>query len=257
MKRSIFIGTSGWSYDSWKNGFYSDVSRREWLEFAARHFGGLEINGTFYRLQSESTLRQWAERTPSDFIFTAKGHRFVTHNKKLLDSDETVVNSRDNMRPLGKKLAVVVWQLPARFSANVGRLEDFAQTLSQRWTSVRHTIEFRHPSWFSDDIAAVLAEHGIAVCQSDAADWPLWDAITTDLVYIRLHGHTRTYVSSYSGGSLDAWAKKIRGWSDDGREVHVYFDNDAEGAAPFDALKLMERLGIEKQAEKSAEAASG
>lgn len=243
MAGRAFIGTSGWSYDGWKNSFFEGVPRRRWLEHCTEHFTGLEANGTFYRLQSESTFEQWIERTPDDFVFTAKGHRFVTHNKKLKDADDTIVTSRDNMRPLQKKLAVVVWQLPTQFSLNLERIESFARVLSRRWTAVRHAIEFRHTSWFADEVAAVLAAHDLAVCQSDAADWPMWEAVTTDLVYVRLHGHTRTYASSYSGGSLDEWARKAKGWMREGRDVHVYFDNDAEGAAPYDAMKLIERIG--------------
>lgn len=246
MAGKAYIGTSGWSYDSWKNDFFDGVPRKRWLEYCADRFTGLEANGTFYRLQKETTFEKWIERTPDDFVFTAKGHRFVTHNKKLLDADETIVTSRDNMRPLQKKLAVVVWQLPAQFSCNLERLEDFAKTLSRRWTAVRHSIEFRHETWFNDGVAAVMSEHNLAVCQSDAPDFPLWDAVTTDLVYIRLHGHTRKYASAYSSGLLDDWAKKAKDWMGEGRDVHVYFDNDAEGHAPHDALKLMDRLGIRK-----------
>ncbi len=252
MTGEVYIGTSGWSYDGWNDGFYADVPRNRRLEYCAERFTGLEANGTFYRLQAEKTLRSWTERTPDGFVFTTKGHRFVTHNKKLADADETVVNSRDNVRPLGKKLAVVVWQLPAQFSLNLDRLEGFAGTLSRRWTAVRHTIEFRHTSWFTDEVADVIAAHDLAVCQSHAAQWPIWDAVTTDLVYVRLHGHTRTYASSYSAGLLDDWARKIRGWREEGRAVHVYFDNDAEGAAPYDALKLMDRLGLRKEASEPA-----
>lgn len=250
MAGQVFIGTSGWSYDGWKDGFYESVPRNRRLEYCAEHFTGLEANGTFYRLQSEKTLRSWVARTPKNFVFAAKGHRYVTHNKKLIDADDTVVNSRDNMRPLGKKLGVVVWQLPERFSLNLDRLDRFARTLSRRWTTVRHTIEFRDTSWFTEAVAEIMAEHKLAVCQSDAAQWPIWEAVTTDLVYIRLHGHTRTYASSYSAGLLDDWAQKIRRWREDGCDVHVYFDNDAEGAAPYDALKLMDRVGERKKTGK-------
>ena len=247
MAGRAFIGTSGWSYDGWKNDFYDGIPRKQWLEYCAARFTALEVNGTFYRLQSEKTFEKWALGTPADFLFAAKGHRFATHNKKLMDSDDTIPVSRENMRPLGKKLAAVVWQLPAQFSCNLERLESFATTLSSRWTSTRHAIEFRDTSWFNDDVAAVMSKHRLAVCQSDAADWPMWDAVTTDLVYIRLHGHTRTYASAYSSAHLDGWADKARAWLQEGRDVHVYFDNDAEGAAPYDALKLMERLGITKE----------
>ncbi len=246
MAGRAFIGTSGWSYDGWKNNFYEGVPRTQWLEYCAEKFTALEVNGTFYRLQSEATFRKWREQTPDDFVFTAKGHRYVTHNKKLTDSDETVITSRDNMRPFGTKLAVVVWQLPSQFSCNLERLEAFARTLTRRWTAVRHAVEFRDTSWFNDDVANLMSSHNLAVCQSDAADWPMWDAVTTDLVYIRLHGHSRTYASTYSSGLLDDWAKKIRAWMRENRDVHVYFDNDAEGAAPHDALKLMERVSVDK-----------
>lgn len=237
-----YIGTSGWNYDGWKDDFFEGVPRKEWLEYCAERFTSLEVNGSFYRLQSEKTLKDWIARTPSDFTFAAKGHRFVTHSKMLKDSDEHVVTSRDNMRPLESKLAVVVWQLPARFGKNLERLEEFAGSLTRRWRAVRHAIEFRDASWFEDDVASIMEEHKLAVCQSDAADWPLWDAVTTDLVYVRLHGHTRTYASSYSDSLLDDWAEKVRKWTGEGRDVHVYFDNDAEGAAPHDAMKLLDKV---------------
>jgi uncharacterized protein YecE (DUF72 family) len=242
MPGSVYIGTSGWNYDGWKDDFYEGVPKKRWLEHAAEQFTGLEANGTFYRLQSEKTFRDWIQRTPADFVFTAKAHRFVTHNKKLRDCVEHIPISRDNMRPLERKLGVVVWQLQKSFARNDERLEEFAKALSRRWRKVCHTIEFRHPSWFVDEVANLMAAHDLAVSQSDAADWPLWDAVTTDLVYIRLHGHSRTYHSRYSSSSLDSWARKIRAWRAESCDVHVYFDNDAEGHAPWDALKLIERV---------------
>jgi uncharacterized protein YecE (DUF72 family) len=238
----IYIGTSGWSYDGWKDGFYEGVPRKRWLEHCADQFTALEVNGSFYRLQKEDSFRDWLARTPEGFVFAAKGHRYVTHNLKLKEPEESVVTSRDNMRPFEKKLAVVVWQLPASFGRDTERLDSFGRVLRRRWRKVRHAIEFRHPSWFEDQVASIMAEHDLAVCQSDAADWPLWDAVTTDLVYVRLHGHTRTYASAYSDTHLDEWAGKVRGWHSEGRDVHVYFDNDAEGAAPFDAARLLEKV---------------
>ena len=100
-------------------------------------------------------------------------------------------------------------------------------------------IEFRHPSWFDDEVASCLNNYRIANCISDAADWPMWGLVATDLVYIRLHGHTRTYASTYRTASLKQWATKIRKWLESGKDVHVYFDNDAEGAAPRDAKRLL------------------
>lgn len=107
------------------------------------------------------------------------------------------------------------------------------------WRKPRHASDFRPPSWFCNEVAACLAAHRIAVCQSDAAGWPCWDAVTTDLVYVRLHGHAVTYASGYTEGELRAWARKVRRWR---REVHVYFDNDARGEAPRNALRLIALL---------------
>ncbi|MFP4596890.1 MAG: DUF72 domain-containing protein [Persicimonas sp.] len=244
MTTNAYIGTSGWNYDAWKDGFFEGVPKSKWLEHCAEQFNSLEVNGTFYRLQSEKTLKSWVERTPDDFVFAAKGHRYLTHNKKLKDPDEPIVRSRDNNRPLEKKLAVKLWQLPADLKKNVERLEGFARALSNRWSSVRHAMEFRHTSWFDDEVAEVLSDYDLANCQSDAADWPMWEAVTTDLVYVRLHGHTRTYASAYSNTLLDEWADKIRSWNKQGKDAYVYFDNDSEGAAPYDALELMERVGL-------------
>jgi len=125
----------------------------------------------------------------------------------------------------------------AQLHRDLERLQTFADAL--RGWPVRHSIEFRHASWFDDDVAACLREHAIAVCQSDAADWPLWDRVTTDVVYVRLHGHDVTYASRYSTDALRGWARKLRRWADEGRDVYVYFDNDADCHAPFDALRLV------------------
>ncbi len=232
------IGTSGWNYDSWRDGFYDARPRREWLRYAASRFTGIEVNATFYRLQSRDTFRRWREETPAGFRFAIKGNRFLTHNKKLADPLPAIRLDRDRARGLGDKLAAVVWQLPHNFHKHMDRLEAFARALG-RWRQPRHAIEFRHASWFDDEVAECLRTHGLAVCQSDAADWPMWDAVTTDLVYIRLHGHDITYASAYSQTELQSWAGRLRRWLRQGRDVHVYFDNDAFGAAPQNAMALI------------------
>ena len=238
---SLFVGTSGWNYDSWRESLYGDVPRKRWLSHYADRFGAVELDGTFYRLPSDKTLHSWKQDTPKDFCFAAKGHRFMTHSKKLKDADEHLPISRDAMRPLGKRLRVVLWQLPASFKKNEERLDGFLKSLS-RWRSVRHALELRDRSWFDDDTAGRLEEHDVAVCLSDAPDFPLWDRVTTDLVYVRLHGHTRKYASRYSRQSLEHWRDRVREWRSGGCEVHVYFDNDKEGHAPTDALKLKEMV---------------
>jgi uncharacterized protein YecE (DUF72 family) len=236
-----FIGTSGWRYDAWREDFYGGRPAGEWLRFCAGRFTGIEVDATFYRLQSLETFRRWRRETPPDFRFAIKAHRFLTHNRKLREPLAPIRLERGRAAGLGTKLAVVLWQLPRNFRCNLERLESFARAL-HAWRRTRHAIEFRHPSWFVDEVAECLRAHRIAVCQSDAADWPLWDAVTTDLVYVRLHGHAVTYASAYAESELRAWARKARRWLREGRDVHVYFDNDAWGHAPRDALRLLAML---------------
>lgn len=240
---SIFVGTSGWNYEHWRESFYRGVNRRQWLQSCAEQFTGIEINATFYRLQHQKTFTHWAKVTPDSFRFAIKANRYLTHNKRLKDPLPAVHKERNRARGLGCKLAAVLWQLPGNFTKHNERLQEFLEALRE-WRDVRHAVEFRHPSWFDNEVAECLRRHRAAACQSDAADWPIWDIVTTDFVYVRLHGHTRTYASRYSGQALDSWAEKVRAWSMTGRDVHVYFDNDAQGAAPRDTLRLMRRLGL-------------
>jgi uncharacterized protein YecE (DUF72 family) len=241
-----FIGTSGWSYQSWKDTFYAGITKKEWLSYCARQFTAIEVNATFYGLQRKSTFERWRDMTPPDFRFAIKGNRFLTHNKKLLDPLEPIRRERQRASGLGNKLATVLWQLPKKFGKNLTRLDKFAQALED-WDDVRHALEFRHPSWFDDEVADCLHHYGLAVCLSDAADWPMWDRVTTDFVYIRFHGHTRTYASAYNTDGLRPWTVRILEWLQKGYTVHAYFDNDAEGAAPFDALQLLDMLRTKRE----------
>lgn len=238
LRGLIFIGTSGWSYEAWREEFYEGRPARQWLAFCAARFTAIEVDATFYRLQSLQTFRRWRGATPPAFRFAIKAHRYLTHDKKLKDPLGPIRLERERAAGLGDKLAVVLWQLPRNFHRNVERLGAFAHAL-RAWRRARHAIEFRHPSWFCDEVAACLREHRIALCQSHAADWPLWDAVTTDLVYVRLHGGEVTYASDYVEPELRAWARKVRRWAREGRDVHVYFDNDAYGYAPRNALRLI------------------
>ena len=235
------IGTSGWTYKQWKDDFYRGVRPADWLAHYARTFDAVEINASFYRAQRADALTRWAASTPARFRFTAKGHRATTHMKRLKGAPDDVARQRGIFGPLGERLEVVVWQLPRHFTINLERLDAFGQALSA-WPEARHAVELRHPSWHVAEVAAVLERHRLANVLSDAPSFPLWDAVTTDLVYVRLHGHEEIYVSAYDDPALDGWAERCRGWLAEGRSVHVYFDNDAKGAAPDDAARLKRRL---------------
>lgn len=237
MTGELRIGLSGWNYPAWKDDFYAGVPRRRWLAHAASVFDTIEVNATFYREQKPETYARWRDETPADFRFAIKGSRWVTHYGRLKNTAASVDRQRRSLEPLADKIAAVLWQLPASLGPDLDRLRAFLAVL-QGWPGPAHALEFRDRGWFTDAVAARLAEAGAANVLSDAARWPLWDAVTGELVYVRLHGHSRTYASAYSRASLAAWADRIAGWRSDGRRVLVYFDNDAEGAAPRDARAL-------------------
>jgi uncharacterized protein YecE (DUF72 family) len=232
-----YIGTSGWVYAGWREHLYADAPLRRWLEIASRTFDALEINGSFYTQIQPATYQRWRAESPDGFKFAVKGHRFVTHYKLLKDCERSVALLRDQAYGLGDKLAAVVWQMPSRFAVNVPRLAAFVDALAA-WPEARHAFELRHKSWFVPEVAALLADANMAVCMGDAPDFPMWREVTTDLVYVRLHGHTRKYASSYSVRNLERWADDTRRWVAEGRDVHIYFDNDAEGHAVHNALTL-------------------
>lgn len=236
------IGTSGWSYPEWKDGFYAGVPRDRWLEHYASAFNAVEINATFYHTLRLSTLEGWRDRTPPAFCFCIKASRYITHIQRLDTTDESFARLRAQADALGSKLAVVLWQLPQGLHCDLELFERFARRLDD-WPQVRHALEFRHESWFDDETAKRLSAHRIAAVQSHAADWPMWDAVTTDLVYVRLHGGVQTYASAYSAAALRRWSERIRNWLAEKRSVHVYFDNTAEGHAVRNALALAKLCG--------------
>jgi uncharacterized protein YecE (DUF72 family) len=238
----IYVGTSGWMYKGWRRLLYAGIPQRRWLAHAATVFGALEINGSFYGQIAPATFRRWRSETPETFKFALKGHRFITHYKRLRDVTDSVRRVRDPARELGDRLAVVVWQLPSTLQCDLERLDGFLVALEE-WPETRHSIEFRHRSWFTDAVAQRLERARVANCMGDAPDFPLWSRVTTDLVHVRLHGHTRKYASSYSRAHLSRWAATARGWAAEGREVHIYLDNDAEGAAIRNALTLRALVG--------------
>jgi len=236
-----YIGTSGWTYDEWRDGLYAGVPRKEWLAHYASSFDAVEVNGTFYHLLPRRTFEHWRRATPAGFRFTVKSNGYLTHVKRLAFRRADLARERNAVSALREKLAVVLWQLPATLARDDALLERFAGRLSA-WPGARHAIEFRHPSWFCDEVAAQLTKHGVIAVQSDSADWPMWKAVTTDMVYVRLHGHRATYASAYGARGLAPWARHIRAWLAEGRVVHVYFDNTALGHAVTDALALRRML---------------
>jgi uncharacterized protein YecE (DUF72 family) len=239
--KRLWIGTSGWSYDGWKTAFYAGVPRRQWLRHYAEHFDGVEVNMTFYRTPRTAVLEKWRDETPADFGFAIKAWRGITHLKRLHDAGDSVRKERDNLSPLMAKISAVLWQLPAGLHCDLDLLKKFAGVLAD-WPEVPHAIEFRHTSWFEDEVLHCLEDAGLANVISHAARWPIWDAVSGDLVYLRLHGAPQTYASGYSDEELESWAARMLQWLADGRLIHAYFDNDALGHAPYDAMNLRDKV---------------
>jgi uncharacterized protein YecE (DUF72 family) len=271
---TIWIGTSGWRYPRWRGDFYPQgLRQRDELRYAAEHMNSVEINGSFYSLQRRSRFEEWAASVPEDFVFAVKGGRFITHMKKLRGIETPLANFfASGVLALDQKLGPIIWQLPPNLGFNAGRMDEFFAQLPRSAGSaagiaahhdqripddqalvkaahprrrLRHAIEVRHESFRTQEFYQLLRRYKLALVISDnPGKWPIFTELTTDLMYLRLHGHDQLYVSGYSDRELDEWATKISSWTERGCDVYVYFDNDAKVHAPFDAMNLMERLGV-------------
>lgn len=234
---AIHIGTSGWTYSHWKGIFYpSDLSARKLLTYYSGCFQTVEINSSFYHLPRESTFVHWGEQVPSDFVFALKGWGLITHRKKLIDCGEPVATFLQRADLLRAKLGPILWQLPPKFRYKEERIESFFRILPGEH---RYAVEVRDPSFIDPAFFRQLREYGIAFCIADTPVFPYAEEITADFVYLRLHGHERLYSSEYTEEQLSEYAEKIRGWK---KETYVYFDNDFQGFAVENAIRLRELL---------------
>ena len=269
MPRS-YVGISGWRYASWRGDFYpTGLRQADELAYAADRLDSVVINGSFYSLQRPASWMRWRDAVPDGFVFAVKGPRFVTHMKRLRDVDEALANFfASGVLALGPRLGPIVWQTPADLAYDpevvdgfldllprtTGHALELAERRHERMQGreyleidadrpMRHAFEPRHPSFDSAAFAGAAAAREVAIVAADSAGtWPAIDRVTEGFVYARLHGDTELYASGYSDAALDDWAEWARGHLAAGRDAYVYFDNDAKGFAPFDAMRLTERL---------------
>jgi len=235
----VFVGTSGWVYPHWRGLFYpKDLPEREWLGFYAFQLDTVELNTSFYHLPKEKTFKGWYERTPDNFLFAVKGSRFITHMKKLNDCQEPLENLLRAAVNLKEKLGPIFFQFPPSFKADLKRLKEFIKLLPGEG---RFAFEFRHPSWFTDEIYTALRSANCALIASDTPRYPYKEVQTTNFMYLRLHGHEQLYASRYSEKQLREYAKKIRNWRKEGN-VFVFFDNDFNANAVANAKELRKLL---------------
>ena len=238
---AVLVGTSGWTYDSWRGPFYPEqLPKRDWLRWYSTHFGSTEVNGSFYRTPSLEAVRAWRRQTPDDFVFTWKASQFITHWKRLSrDCKSSLALMETRLKALGPKLGAVLFQLPARFKCDRERLAKFLKMLSQRR---RYAFEFRDASWYVPSILELLRDQNIALCLSDHRDAPAPWEVTAQHVYVRGHGPTGEYKDHYPRETLARWAASIAKWRRQRCVVYCYFDNDQKSAAPLDARLLIELM---------------
>lgn len=224
----IFAGTSGWAYGNWKPDFYpAKLGAARFLNHYAGRLNSVEVNYTFRQIAGEDLLLRWAEATPADFRFAVKAHQQITHSKRLRDVEEITLEflaSLETLRTV-KKLGPVLFQLAANFKCDVGRLREFLASLP---TGVRAAFEFRHESWFSEQVYATLRKGGAALCLAESDELETPEVVTADFHYLRLRKETH---------SPKAVARRVRRLARSG-DVFVYFKHEEtpEGALRAEAL---------------------
>ncbi|MDH2424012.1 DUF72 domain-containing protein [Sphaerisporangium sp. TRM90804] len=233
----LLVGTSGWQYTDWRGVLYPPgLPQRLWLERYGEAFETVENNNAFYRLPSRETFESWRERTPDGFVMAVKASRFLTHIKRLKEPEEPVDRLMAAAEGLGPKLGPVLVQLPPTLRAEPERLDACLRRFPRH---VRVAVEPRHPSWWTAEVRAVLAEHGAALCWADALGRPrspLWR--TSGWGYLRFHqGRARPW-PSYGDASLRSWLHRLGETWDMGDDVYVYFNNDPGGAAVRNAARF-------------------
>lgn len=286
----IYIGISGWRYPPWRGVFYpKKLTQNRELEFASRALPSIEINGSFYSLQRPQNYADWYAATPENFVFSVKGNRYISHIRRLRDIERPLANFlASGIFNLREKLGPLLWQFPPNFLFDAARVEHFFSLLPQDSAEaltiarkreprmhgrtrlaidsnrkLRHAMEIRHPSFIDEAFVALLRKYHVALVVADTAGkWPYKEDLTSDFMYLRLHGEEELYASGYTEEALDRWAARIRAWSAGGepvdaqrispmvaaprtsRDVYCYFDNDIKVRAPFDAKRLIEKLGL-------------
>ncbi len=241
----VLIGTSGWQYPHWRGRFYPErLSASRWLEHYAARFQSVEVNNTFYRLLDASTFDDWAARTPDDFVMAVKMSRFLTHFRRLRDPAEPVARFLEGARRLGGKLGPVLVQLPPQMKADAGRL---AAALDCFPEHVRVAVEPRHASWFTDEVAELLASRDAALCIADSPWLRTPFRLTATWAYLRFHAGRAAPSPCYGAAALRAAAERLASARGPEADAYVFFNNDALGCAVRDAIlfaRAVERSGM-------------
>lgn len=238
----IHIGTSGWSYKHWRGIFYpQNLSAKEYLHYYCEHFSTVEINNSFYHLLKEDTVQNWTETVPSNFIFSVKANRYITHIKRLKEPEIRIANFIKSIKSFDEKLGPILFQLPPKFSFNTERLESFLEAVPKEY---RYVFEFRDKSWFNQETYDILRKNNVALCIYSMGDYQSPKEITSDFVYMRLHGPGGLGSNKYSDENLNGFCNDVINFNKQCKEVFCYFNNDEAGYAVENAIKLKEMLNL-------------
>lgn len=250
----IRIGISGWRYGPWRKDFYPKGLRQDdELAFASRAVNSIEINGSFYSLQTPERYERWRDDTPEDFVFSVKGPRYITHGRRLKDIEEPLANFfASGLLLLGDKLGPILWQFPPNMKFDEDRFERFlallphdreaahacARNCAERLRGnggtaiegnarMRHAVEIRNESFLCEAFVRMLRKYRVALVVADSAGkWPSVEDVTADFVYLRLHGDVELYSSGYTARALRRWKQRIECWSrgDQPDDAHLIVD---------------------------------
>jgi uncharacterized protein YecE (DUF72 family) len=232
----IFVGTSGYNYPEWKGSFYpADLAAAKMLPYYAARFPTVEINYTFYRMPSEKILAGWSQQSPPEFRFTLKAPRRITHDAKLVGCEDLTESFCRVAGTLGPKLGALLFQLPPSLKKDLPRLDGFLASLPPKAPAA---FEFRHASWFEEDVFARLRERGKALCVADSEKLETPLEVTADYGYFRLRDE------GYQSLDIAEWGRKIAGLQSRCKEIFVYFKHEEEGKGPAFAHELMKHLGL-------------
>lgn len=243
------IGCSGYQYDHWRGVFYPPgLPKRMWLAYYAERFDTVEINNTFYRVPEQATFDRWHAEAPPGFLYALKFSRFGTHNKKLLDPRDTIGYFLERAAPLGETLGPILIHLPPRWRCNPERLDQFlatARAADSGGARRRWAVELRHESWLCEDVFKVLRRHRAALCIHDILpDHP--PVLTADWTYFRFHGASPAAkpAGNYPDRALAEHAATLRSLLERGIDIYAYFNNDQQGFAVANALRLQKLLQL-------------
>jgi uncharacterized protein YecE (DUF72 family) len=241
---TIHVGTSGWSYRHWEGVLYPPgLAPRERLALYTRAFGTVEVNSSFYRWPRPASFARWRDVSPDGFVWTFKAPRAMTHSARLYAPERRMAEVSAGLGRLGRKLGVLLVQLPPGLEVDLARLGYFLSIVPE---NLRVAVEFRHPSWHREEVFRLLESRGAAYCVTSGARLPCVLRATANFVYVRLHGPDREhlYAGSYTEEDLRWWAERVREWAGAGRDVFAYFNNDGGGNAVRNAARLRELLGV-------------